>query len=517
MKKIYKKPTITLCDLQDEDIVATSGNIESGEGGGEETPDESHSSPFRNGIWSLLPLLMLSLFSCSSSDEQLEEGPTGLETQNDKVTLTIHAAMDGDGDNAAGTRVVLHSIDSNNIYHFRWQKGDKINVLYKEQDDNEPFNLKGDDLVQGVFTGNISLAAKECISISPYQREATLNKNVHNVILPTVQQATPGSFDRYAGLLMGKATKESGKDEIDMFFKHVCSFIELKPTEDYDKIIVSTRSHDEYLAGNLYLNYDTEQKVPLLVTPPDQRTYDLVNKVTLQGPITKDNTYYIAVLPGTYEHGIRITCFKDGKSITKQKSSAVTLNRGSFKGYTAFLATPSVEEQGIDLGTSILWASNNLGATSPREMGDMFAWGDMMPLYSYQTDEDYGAKYKLAPTESTYKKPDSDPSSTYMGDGWRMPTKAEVDELLDQEKFTWSYDNTKGAEGYIVSSKANNSQLFFPIRNGDSSYWTSTHDNNNASNLRLNPDAQVPFGVQSDVRYKCFYIRPVKDKPSSNQ
>ena len=41
-----------------------------------------------------------------------------------------------------------------------------------------------------------------------------------------------------------------------------------------------------------------------------------------------------------------------------------------------------IPEGAVDLGLSVLWASCNLGASSPEEYGDYYAWGEVIPYYS---------------------------------------------------------------------------------------------------------------------------------------
>ena len=40
----------------------------------------------------------------------------------------------------------------------------------------------------------------------------------------------------------------------------------------------------------------------------------------------------------------------------------------------------------IDLGLSVKWADRNIGASSPTEKGDYFAWGELKPKYYYGQD-----------------------------------------------------------------------------------------------------------------------------------
>ena len=71
------------------------------------------------------------------------------------------------------------------------------------------------------------------------------------------------------------------------------------------------------------------------------------------------------------------------------------------------------------------------------------------------------------------------------GSSWRLPTKADFDELLNEDNCTWLWTTQGGKEGYKVISKRNGNSIFLPAagyRGGTSPYdvgsggwyWIST-------------------------------------------
>ena len=113
----------------------------------------------------------------------------------------------------------------------------------------------------------------------------------------------------------------------------------------------------------------------------------------------------------------------------------------------------------IDLGlpSGTLWADRNIGADSPEDYGDYFAWGEteIKNLYSYDT-------YKY-PDISDELPASQDAATRKWGDDWRMPTKKQFDELLKYCKWTWN------GNGYEVKGKNGNS-IYLPAagwRNGE--------------------------------------------------
>ena len=128
----------------------------------------------------------------------------------------------------------------------------------------------------------------------------------------------------------------------------------------------------------------------------------------------------------------------------------------------------------IDLGLSVKWASMNIGASSPEESGDYFAWGETTPksvydwstykycngtynsLTKYNHNENYGVvdnKMKLELSD--------DAANVNWGGEWRMPSEAEYKELL--EKCTWSSSSMNGKKGFLIQSKINGNSIFLPV------------------------------------------------------
>jgi len=123
--------------------------------------------------------------------------------------------------------------------------------------------------------------------------------------------------------------------------------------------------------------------------------------------------------------------------------------------------------EAVDLGLSVKWATCNVGATTPEAYGDYFAWGETEPKgdYSWSTyfDSVNGSDSnfkKYATNKKTVLDPEDDAASVIWGGSWRLPTKAEQDEL--REKCTWKWKTMNGKNGYEVKSKTNGNSIFLP-------------------------------------------------------
>lgn len=127
----------------------------------------------------------------------------------------------------------------------------------------------------------------------------------------------------------------------------------------------------------------------------------------------------------------------------------------------------------VDLGLSVKWASCNVGASKPEDYGDYFAWGETTTKSTYDvstykhSNGSYNSLTKYN-NNSKYGKVDNktqldltdDAATVNWGGAWRMPTDAEMTELLEQCIWTWTTQN--GVNGYKVISKSNGNSIFLP-------------------------------------------------------
>ena len=128
----------------------------------------------------------------------------------------------------------------------------------------------------------------------------------------------------------------------------------------------------------------------------------------------------------------------------------------------------------VNLGLSVRWASCNVGATTPEEYGDYFAWGETetkdeysWATYKYGNNKIHLFKYNIYDDKTTLESED-DAATVNWGGEWRMPTDAEWTELREQCTWTWTTQN--GVNGYQVSSKTNGNSIFLPAAGYRKSY-----------------------------------------------
>ncbi len=200
-----------------------------------------------------------------------------------------------------------------------------------------------------------------------------------------------------------------------------------------------------------------------------------------------------------------------------------------------------VDETGhkyVDMGfpSGTQWATCNVGANHVAEYGGYYSWGEVETKESYERNfyKWYDVKeFQLTKYTETDKltevQPADDVAAVKWGGLWRMPTKAEVTELINEDNCTWNYTKVKnpaGEEivGYVLTSKFNGNSIFLPLagRYNDvtlqgqgetGQYWTSTlgGDAYWAVPMVLYPD--YFFFTTTYSRYNGMPIRPVR-KPT---
>ena len=113
----------------------------------------------------------------------------------------------------------------------------------------------------------------------------------------------------------------------------------------------------------------------------------------------------------------------------------------------------------VDLGlpSGTLWATCNLGASSPGGYGCHYAWGDTESscegkTFSEETYKYYSPSGMTKYTEEGVLDSSDDAATTEWGGAWRMPTKTEFTELANPEYTTLEWTAENGVYGIRVTS-----------------------------------------------------------------
>ena len=235
----------------------------------------------------------------------------------------------------------------------------------------------------------------------------------------------------------------------------------------------------------------------------------------------EDNTtYYVKAYAKMYDYVV----YGEQRSFKTEEDDEVCDPDGEISGHGY-----------VDLGlpSGLKWATCNVGASSPEDYGDYFAWGETSPKAEYSWDtylhlNDIDGDGWCDNGEATINSDISgnaqyDAATANWGGSWRMPTKDEMQELVDHCEWEWTQVN--GVGGLKVIGP-NGSCIFLPAagrRVGTSLsngyfygyYWSSMPDDyvnydDTAFSLYFNLDNGYEYvGILN--RFNGLTVRPITE------
>jgi len=244
---------------------------------------------------------------------------------------------------------------------------------------------------------------------------------------------------------------------------------------------------------------------------------------------------YVVLFPNDTDES-KIKCVRNAKTYAYSFYNGVKANKIYFKmnsdGVTPeALAWVEIEEEPetpdsptingheyVDLGlpSGLKWATCNVGASSPEDYGNYYAWGETETKAEYTEDNSVTIGQQLNDISGNAQY---DAAAANWGGSWRMPTKAELEELIDECTWTWTTQN--GVKGYKVTGP-NGNHIFLPAAGfrywsslyeaGEEGYYCSSSPNESHSdyayNLLINSGTQ---GVDWNYRDYGQSVRPVSE------
>jgi hypothetical protein len=263
------------------------------------------------------------------------------------------------------------------------------------------------------------------------------------------------------------------------------------------------------------MTFNVQQPDPQVIVTTAEPTDITTNSATCGGSVTSSSGDYVFVfLRGICWGTTPNPTFNDnymevGSGLGNFTVSMTNLAYGTTYYVRAFAVTPSGTFYGeevsistidepdyVDLGlpSGLLWATCNIGATTPEGYGYNFAWGETQPknyfgwdnykycngngsdpkLTKYCTDSNYG--YNGYIDNLTILLPEDDAATANWGSNWRMPNKEEWQELYQNTSYTWTTQNGVCGQLFIAP---NGNSLFLPAPGGCDFgdywlYWSSS-------------------------------------------
>ncbi|MCQ2288267.1 MAG: hypothetical protein MJZ74_04150 [Muribaculaceae bacterium] len=144
---------------------------------------------------------------------------------------------------------------------------------------------------------------------------------------------------------------------------------------------------------------------------------------------------------------------KDGTKLSIPRSGVAKITFDSIQ-------LSALEE--VDLGLSVKWANVNIDVTqsskvvsSPEECGGYYGWADPTGLKTSDNKNDYPGMTRPKKISGTQY----DIATQQLGDGWRLPTTAEFEELLTLKFEKTTINDVPG----IQFTAENGNSIFLPL------------------------------------------------------
>ena len=208
------------------------------------------------------------------------------------------------------------------------------------------------------------------------------------------------------------------------------------------------------------------------------------------------------------------------------------------------LTTNAQQHEYVDLGlpSGTLWATCNIGATTPEEYGSYFAWAetDSKSNYSWSTykycagTNDSMTKYCTAEYYGTFDGLDAledkdDAATAKWGSSWRMPSMEQFDELMNSEYTTVKKSFQNDTYGMLITSKLNGNSIFLPaagilmdtdlINDGSRAFYWSRDVARPSNFLARDFSFTTTSNTPNDTQNRCYglSIRPVRNPEKEHE
>ena len=156
--------------------------------------------------------------------------------------------------------------------------------------------------------------------------------------------------------------------------------------------------------------------------------------------------------------------------VTMEDDSKVEYDMTRIIDVTFVETSEPSEHEWVDLGlpSGTLWATCNVGANSPEQYGDHFAWGETV-----QRDDYTPSAYTYSNLMETITAYDAqsddrcllleyDAATANWGGDWQMPSAKQFEELINDTYTTTTWTTQNGVYGRKITSKSNGNSIFLP-------------------------------------------------------
>lgn len=177
----------------------------------------------------------------------------------------------------------------------------------------------------------------------------------------------------------------------------------------------------------------------------------------------------------------------------------------------------------VDMGLSILWATQNLNTLVPSDLGGEYRWSGLEPNVSFKRYDIYnGDITHIGPDGEERLNLSNDAARNQWGGKWRMPTKKEAIELVKNSIIF--YHSSDLAKGLFIISKINGNYIFLPFSKSVDMYWLSEIKDHDHAYKLYAKEVHIEFSfynkfqlvTEDDYLWSGGLIRPVIKKPKNS-
>jgi len=351
----------------------------------------------------------------------------------------------------------------------------------------------------------------------------------------------------------------SGSNDNDKYWSVNTSYLTNTLDPDYVGNARGLDIYYEYYNGDEYAEYDlspegrvfgelirpvysseTPDNIAPAVTNFDVKEKNIAMKVgeTYNIQFVMDSLTYMKPEVLIYGNGLRN--YGEGKIMAVATGSfRVVVSYGDYTiELTVTVNEPEIVAEAVDLGLSVKWATNNLGAETPSQYGYYYAWGETDPKASfgisnykwYNDSTGEYTKYVISPENVNYDGKtvldmEDDAARKLWGDSWRIPSIEEFDELI--ESCSWELTTENGVYGYKVTSLVEgytDNYIFLPLAGynstgqGSAGYYRTADLSQKRDDYSsvLYIGANENYYTSNWTRYYGLSIRPVQDYGTSD-
>lgn len=454
---------------------------------------------------SVIAMLGVATMSSCSNDNELT-------SEKSEYVTSVRVTVEDFLPESPATRT-SYTVDASG-FNFHWADGDALGI-YPVGGDQVKFPIsQGDGSASASFDGG-AWKLRSTYQYAAYYPFSADNYTIDQKALPvsfTGQMQNGNGSTAHLGAydyLACAATSPSAGGGVDLTMKHLGAFVRLQLTmpkaDTFSSVVLESDGAKFVTSGT----FDLTAATPAITPTATSSTYtiNLTNVATTE----KDQvvTVYAIVAPANLSTS-QITVTVHGAGQTTYVQTVPGKNFAARSAYNIAVETfpsgtnasgedvsweepadPYNGHEYVDLGLSVKWATMNVGATTPEEYGDYFAWGETEPYYTAGHSQDNPCtnwrtgksgynwtnynwcngsentltkycSYSSGGTVDNKNTLDAadDAATANWGGSWRMPTIEEQNELRSNCIDIWTTQN--GVNGSKLTSLINGNSIFLP-------------------------------------------------------